>query len=99
MVYMNLEKKEFSKEKLDQANKESISEIGDEGNELIRFNDEKDKTHIEDIEEDGTIQIVSESKYGYISIDVRLTDDDLIDLIGLVTKRLNKFKSVIESLK
>ena len=99
MVYMNLEKKEFSAEKLASANKYAIEEIGDDCKDNLRFDDDGDKASIEEVGDDGTLFVMSESKYGTISFDVKLSDDDLIDLIGLVTKRLNKFKSVIESLK
>lgn len=98
VAYLNLEKAELTEEKQKEANKASISEIGDEGKNRLRF-DPEDHTRIEEITEDGVINVISESSFGYISLDVKLDDEDLITLIGLITKRMNKFKAVIEGLK
>lgn len=99
MAYLNLEKAELTPEKIAEANKAAIDELGSpEAKEQLRF-DPEDLTRIEEITEDGTINVISESKLGYISIDVKLDDEDIITLIGLITKRMNKFKAVIEGLK
>lgn len=40
-----------------------------------------------------------ESGLGNISLDVHLEDSDLIDLIAYAVKKLNKYKSIIETMK
>ena len=99
MTYINFVKSEFSKEKLDEANKLAIDESGDpDGKTMLRF-DLEDTPRIEEIKEDGTIDIVSENKLGFISLDLRLSDENILDLISVMVKRLNKFKAVLEGLK
>jgi hypothetical protein len=106
MAYVNLSESYIEKNRK-KAKEEAISNFGDEDGKdnLVFVDTEKDRAendaldHIEEIDEDGSITITSESKLGYISIDIQLTDEDFITLIGIAVKRLNKFKNVLESLK
>lgn len=99
MVYVNIEKEFFEKNK-EAAAKKAIKEFDEEGGKDILYFDVKDnETRIDGIEDDGTINVVSDSKLGYISFDVKLSDDDYIEFAGLIIKKLNKFKSAIESVK
>lgn len=99
MVYMNLEKKEFSEEKIKEYHKEAISEIGDDGGKSsLLCVDNADVVVIDEIE-DGEIHAHSESRFGYVSFDIKLDSDDMIELIEQIVKKMNKFKTLLESLK
>ncbi len=100
MVYLNLTKSEFSAEKLNSANKEAISEMGDEdGKDSLLFDKDGDKMEISEINDDGSISVTSDGPLGYIDITVKLTDEDIINMVSMLVKRLNKFKAVLEGLK
>jgi hypothetical protein len=99
VIYLNLDKN-FVDKHLKEWNEEAIKEFGKEGKDMYLFNDEED-ARIEDIEEDaGKFNVVCEtSKIGYISLDVKMTTDDLLSLIELAVKKLNKFKTILEGMK
>jgi hypothetical protein len=100
MVYLNLDKN-FVDKHLKEWNEEAINTFGEEeGKDMYLFND-GEKARIEEIDEDaGELYVVCEtSKIGYISLDVKLTTEDLLDLIEFAVKKLNKFKTILEGLK
>ena len=99
MVYLNLNKKEFSEKKQEEYNKTAISETGEEGKDDLRIDDDgKSKVYIEEIR-DGKMTIVAETNVGYISIDVIIDDDHIISMAEMLVKKLNKLKTALESLK
>ena len=98
MVYLNLNKQYLEKTK-EKANKLAISEMGDDCKDLLMWDLNDKEVVIDQIEEDGTIDAHSDSDIGYVSFKVKLTDDDLIAIITIMNKRMNKFKNVLESLK
>jgi hypothetical protein len=99
VVYLNLDKN-FVDKHLKEWNEEAIKAFGEEGKDMYLFNDEED-ARIEDIDEDaGELSVVCEtSKIGYISLNVKMTTDDLLSLIELAVKKLNKFKTILEGMK
>ena len=99
MVYITANK-EFVEKTSEKANKDAISEFHgeDEPGKSLLWDLEDQYSEIE-ITEDGRIKVVSDSKFGFISVDVALTSEDLVKIVELVVKRLNKFKNVIEGLK
>ena len=99
MVYLNINKDFFDKNK-ESMNKEAIEEMGDEGKDSYLFNDNEDGVIEEIDEEASTINIKCEtSQLGYISMDIKVDSEDLLSLIELAVKKLNKFKTVLEGLK
>lgn len=99
MVYLNLKKEEFTPEKIKEAEKQSMDELGDEeGKGYLRFDDDEAIPTIEEIT-DEEINVIVDGKFGYISLDLKLTADDLIALVELAVKKLNKYKTIIEGLK
>jgi len=99
MVYLNLDK-EFIDKNLKKLNEDAISELGEVGKEIYFYNDDTEG-HIDEIgEEEGRLYIVADnSKIGYISLDIKLDTETLIDLLEMAVKKLNKFKTILEGLK
>lgn len=100
MVYINLEK-EFLKKTEKKANEDAIAEMGEEsGENILMYSDLKeDECYIDEINDDGIINIIINGEWGYIGAKIGLDDDDFIKIANLLIKRFNKFKSVVESLK
>jgi len=97
--YINLNQ-EFYNKTLKEAEKEAISIMGDEA----KGKDAQwtfDNINVEDweLDESGNLWIAMDTKLGYVSMTIPITDDMMESLISMITKRLNKFKSMIESLK
>lgn len=98
MVYMDLKKSEFSAEKIKQYHDEHKVNSGqDDG--LLNCVDDQDKVVIDEITSDGELSIHSESDFGYIALDVQLDTDHIVRLIEVVVKKMNRFKTALESLK
>ena len=98
MVYLNLEAKEFTPEKIEQMKQKYKSEVKGE-DDCLYWEADDTNTRIEDITEDGKLFAISETDIGYISFEVNLSLDDQIKLMELMVKRLNKFKTLMESVK
>ena len=98
MVYISLEKTALEKS-IPEANKEAISEMGEDGEDCCIWYLDDQETRIDEISEDGTLEVSSESELGYISFSIKLTEEDIITLTELLIKRLNKFRAVMQSLK
>ena len=98
MVCMNLNKEDFIAKKIEQYNKDAISEIGDDAKEMLLCEDNNDKVEIDEFD-NGTITAHSSSKFGYVSFQIRLDDDDIISIIEYLNKRMNRFKNILESTK
>ena len=99
MVYLNLDK-EFVDKNLKKWNEESISESGEDGKDSYLIINDQDG-RIEDIDEDASEfnVVCDDPNLGFISLDVKLDSDSLLKIIELSVKKLNKFKTVLESLK
>ena len=100
MVYISMDK-EFVDMNLRNWNKKAIEEFGEEeGKEAYLFRDGSYGVIAEFDDEKGELVIdVEDSKIGFMSIPVKLSINDYIDLIQLAVKKLNKFKNILESLK
>ena len=100
MVYLSLEK-EFVDKNLEKWNKDAIEELGREGGKYSYLYYDDEKAKIDEIDEEhNRILIACEtSKVGYISMEVELTAEDLLRLIEIAVKKLNKFKTILEGLK
>lgn len=97
MVYLCLDK-EFVNNNLKKWNEQAISTIGEDGKDDYLFTDDE-PVRISDITEDSISLICETSKIGYICLELKLDSDDLLSLIELAVKKLNKFKTVLEGLK
>ena len=99
MVYLALDKP-FADKNLPNWNKEAIDEIGEEdGKNTYLYMDDK-SMKIQKMDDEGNITVACEtSKFGYFSADIELTVKDLLGLIEIAVKKLNKYKSLLESLK
>ena len=87
MVYLSLNK-ELLREK------KEFDEVSHE------FSDEEPARISKINEETGEISVVCEtSRVGYVSMDLKLDGDDLVKVIALAIKKLNKAKALFESLK
>jgi len=97
-IYINL-KKDFLTRTKQSANKKAIDELGEEeGINSLLYPELPAKVEIEEITEHSLLLSVS-SELGFFSIDVELGQEELIELISIAVKKLNKFKGILESLK
>ena len=99
MVYLSLDKK-FVDENLKNWNDNSISEMGEDGKNSYLYTDNIE-AKIEEIDEGlNKIHIICDNpKLGYISSEISIDTDDMINLFEIAVKRLNKFKTVLQGLK
>ena len=95
MVYLNLDKEFLEKNEKDMEQL-AIDENGEDAKGNLRF----DEDIYGDIDIEGNIVSISVStKAGFIDVDARLDEDDYIKLIENITKKMNKLKNIMESLK
>lgn len=99
MVYAVLNESEFTGSKLIDKQKETVKEGLEKGTLLYQCDDGKQNNRVEEIDDSGELWIVSETPLGYYSCNVKLDDETIIKIIEITTKRLNKFKSLLESMK
>jgi len=97
MVWISMPASELTAEKLAKAKKSSIENTQDADDRLFETN--TDKVVLDEISDDGTIHIHSDSSFGYVGMEYKLDDEDWVELMNLFIKRLNKLKTVIEALK
>ena len=79
---------------------ESISNHGDKGEDEWTFSDDIQGT-IEEIDEDKSELVINveNSKIGYFSFEVKISAENMIELISLSVHKLNKFKNILEDLE
>jgi len=97
--YISLDQ-EFYNKTLKEAEEEAISILGDEAkgkDAQWTFNN----LSVEEweLDESGNLRIAMDTKIGYVSMTIPITNDMMESLISMITKRLNRFESMIESLK
>lgn len=98
MVYLSLDK-EFFEKNINSMNQEAISELGDvDGKNILQYSDEVAGI-IDEIDGDVITIVIDHPKLGYMSMNVKLDEDDYIKFIENINKKLNKFKTLLESLK
>ena len=98
MVYLNLNKSAFTEEKMKQYEKLSMDEVGDDGKGFLRIQDDSINGTISAWEDDYIIVDI-DSPMGLISSEVKFDSEDLYKLIEIAVKKLNKFKTLLESVK
>jgi len=96
-MYVNLNEKFLERTKK-KAKEKSISESGDDGKDNLMYEEINENIVIDEIT-DEHILVSIDSDLGYISFEIPLTADVLEDLLGMVIKKMNKIKTLIESLK
>lgn len=95
MVYLNLDK-EFFEKNMKSMEQLAVDELEEDGKGRLRFDEEING----EIEINGDIITISvDSNIGFIDVDARLDEDDYIKLIENLTKKMNKLKNIMESLK
>ena len=101
MTYINIDRKVLKK-KEEEANKKAISEMGDEeGKDSLMFDSEnikEDGCYVSDINGEN-ISITLESDIVYVDLTATLSDEHIIKIVELATKKLNRLKTVMEGLK
>ena len=100
MVHISMDK-EFVDKNLEEWNERAKEEYGEEGGKDTYLYEDEEVGYIDEIDENGKwLKVVCEtSKLGYISMMIDLDIDDLIRLIEIAVKKLNKFKTILEGLK
>lgn len=98
-MYVNLNEQFLEKTK-EKARKESIESVGEEeGKHNLMYPETKeDEIHSLEIE-DNQITIDIENELGYFSFTIPLDADTLEQLLTVVIKRMNKIKTLLESVK
>ena len=96
-AYLNL-KKSILLKTMEEAHKRAKKELGSDATEddLIWTLEEESSM---EIDEDKVIRLTCDAPLGYVSVDSELDIDSQIDIVELAVKRLNKFKTLLESLK
>jgi hypothetical protein len=95
---MNLNK-EFIDKNLESMNKNALSRFGDvDGKNDYLFEDGVHGT-IEEIDDNRFGIIVDNPELGFFTVDIDLDDNDLVRLLEMAVKKMNKFKNLLESLK
>ncbi len=96
-LYLSLEEEFLNKNK-EQMKGEAKAELGNDGEGKLLYVPDPIAVRIEEID-DTTISLVSEGKHGYICMSATLGTDEMIKLLEIATKKLNKLKTVIEAVK
>jgi hypothetical protein len=92
--------KAFLDKNAEEAEKQSISDNGVDGKGTLVFNFDESNVSINEISESAsTLTVVSDTALGSIWLTVALDVEDLISLIEVATKKLNKVKAVLEAVK
>ena len=95
---MNLNKK-FIDANLKRMNEEAISKLGTrDGCDGYMYTDDT-RAVIEDISDSSITINLDHPKIGFFSFDVKLDEEDLISLLEMCVKKMNKFKTILETLK
>ncbi|MDO8623184.1 MAG: hypothetical protein Q7R52_02965 [archaeon] len=100
MSYISIDKEFFEKTK-EKAFEREKEQNGEDAKSYL-YEDKNlgsETITIDEIQDNGTISFNIINDLGYFSFELPLDDDNLIGIVSIITKRLNKFKSVLESLK
>jgi len=98
MVYFCFDKESIKKDKLLEMERKAKQEFGND-TETYLFDDGIDFV-IDDIDTDThRICFHAESELGYVSGDVVLTTDNLIEILQIAIKQFNKLKTALEVTK
>lgn len=95
-VYLSLNKS-YIERTMQEANKRAIKNDPDDKDSLLWFFDKEPEIEID--ESENSLRLVLDDVVGYINVDAKLDINAQIKLVELAAKRLNKFKTMLESLK
>lgn len=97
-MYINIDLKEFNKQ-LDSAKSTALAEMGnEEGKDSALWMDIQEVVDEAEIN-NGNLDIHIDSKLGFFSFSIPIDDYLLEIFIKEITRRLNKLKTLIESVK
>ena len=98
-IYLSLDQ-EFYKKTLKDAEEEAVINIGDEAKgKDAQWNFDNVPLEEWEIDAEGNFIICLQTDLGYMRIVIPITNNMLEDFITHIVKQLNKFKTMIESLK
>lgn len=98
-MYVNLNK-EWLLKNIPVGESNAKEEFGEEAKDQILFSElEENEVCLEIDSERQELNVSFDSQLGYFSIDIPISDEDLITLIEIVTKKINRFKTALEALK
>lgn len=98
-MYISLNKL-FLEKTQEEANKEAIAELGNDGkNLLIYSNNLSVRIDSLGIDDDGTISVTFTTNLGDFSVEIPLDNNTLELILSAVIKRMNKIKTLLESLR
>jgi hypothetical protein len=80
------------------AIEESIAQFGDEGKNSLLYEGIKEDSMEIEVEDDEIVMDIH-NDLGYFNISIPLNTDTLEQIISVVIRRMNKMKSLLESLK
>lgn len=96
-MYANLDEK-FLRKTTEKAREESVASIGDDGKDDLMYPDLNDKIEEFNIAE-NEIELSVSNELGFFSIRIPLDSDDLEQMLSIVIKKMNKIKTMLESMK
>ncbi|MHA1852526.1 MAG: hypothetical protein ACTSUF_03355 [Candidatus Heimdallarchaeaceae archaeon] len=96
-MYVNLDKEFIERTKL-KANKEAISEMGEDGKNCLLYAELQEKIESIEITENEII-IDVDTELGYFSLSIPIDTEFLEQLLSVVVKKMNKIKTLLETLK
>lgn len=97
-ITLNLSKDYLERTK-EKAAERALKEFGEEAKDELYYPSLDAKFDELGIDGNGRVSISADTEVGYISVELQPTATDLLPLIELSVKRLNRFKTVLESLK
>lgn len=95
-MYLSLDKS-FLEKTMASANKDAITEFGDDGKDLLLYKN-LDDTNVEIEVTESTINISFDNKLGFFSMEIP-TDEVMEDIVAMAIKKMNKIKALMETLK
>lgn len=97
-MYVNLNEQFLEKSKKE-AKEVAIAQFGEEGKDNLLYEDTAEDV-LQELEiGDAKITVGIENELGYFSFDIPLDTDALEQLLTVVIKRMNKIKTLLESVK
>jgi hypothetical protein len=96
MVYISLDK-EYLEENKERMNKEAIDELGEDGKDVLLYIDNR-FAEVDEINENLILTANCNSDIAYISVDIKLKDEDILRIIELVAEKFEKYKEAIRKL-